>query len=82
MAAFFKAYGTKPSKQLTVGYQAKEMSLSTDYLAFLLEIGFKVTKIYWALEYQKGIPLIQYIEIVKLYELNESYILILNKFYK
>ena len=54
MAAFYEAYGTKPTPQLTVGFEAEGMSLSSDYLKFLLDIGFLVKKLHWALEYQKG----------------------------
>ena len=54
MAAFYEAYGTKPSPQLTVGFSADEISLSTDYIKFLLDAGFRIRKLNWALEYQKG----------------------------
>ena len=55
MRAFYESYGTKPSPQLTVGFSATAMTLSTDYVKFLLEVGFVVSKLYWALEYQKGL---------------------------
>ena len=54
MRSFYETYGTKPSPQLTVGYNATAMTLSTDYVKFLLDVGFVVSKLHWALEYQKG----------------------------
>ena len=57
MAEFYASYGTKPTKQLSVGFSGNEITLSTDYLKFLIDVGFKVSKLHWALEYQKGLSI-------------------------
>ena len=47
-------FSKNPTEQLTVGFRADCILLGTDYLQFLLQEGFVVTKLHWALEYQKG----------------------------
>ena len=54
MREFFDSYNHSPSSQLTAGFSADEILLSTDMLTFLLEEGFFVSKIHYAMEYQRG----------------------------
>ena len=43
-----------PAKQLTVGYDADQMTLSSNLVKFYLDEGFIIKEVHWALEYQKG----------------------------
>ena len=54
MQKFYKLSKTKQKPQLTQGFCADKIILSSEYLAFLLECGFVCTEIQWCLEYQRG----------------------------
>ena len=54
MQKFFELNKTKVKPQLTQGFSAEKIILSSEYLAFLLECGFICTEIDWCLEYQRG----------------------------
>ena len=41
--------------QLTVGYDANEMTLASNLIKFYLDEGYEIKEIHWALEYQRGI---------------------------
>ena len=52
MKLFFSA--KKPTTQLSVGFNATSILLGSEVVRFYLEQGFRVTKIHYGLEYQKG----------------------------
>ena len=54
MRAFYQNYGTKPRNELTQRFAASKITLSTEMIKFLVECGFVVTEINWALQYQRG----------------------------
>ena len=43
--------------QLTVGYDANEMTLASNLVKFYLDEGYEIKEVHWALEYQRGIIL-------------------------
>ena len=47
-------FDKEPSCQLSVGFEAKEMTLASNLVRFYLKEGFQVEEVHWALEYQKG----------------------------
>ena len=55
MKEFFISYGQKPKPQVTAGYKAENILIGTEMLKFLLEEKFIVSRVYYAIEYQKGI---------------------------
>ena len=47
-------FDKNPTNQLTVGYECKEMTLSSSLVQFYIREGFIVEKIHWCIEYQRG----------------------------
>ena len=43
-----------PSEQLTCAFSAKNITMNTDMLKFLMDEGFIISNLNWALEYQRG----------------------------
>ena len=55
MQQFFKS---NLRNQLTVGYNAEKMTLSSELVKFYLREGYVIDEIHWALEYQRGLEVI------------------------
>ena len=47
-------FDKEPNEQLTVGYDAKEMTLASNLVEFYIREGFHISDVHWALEYQRG----------------------------
>ena len=43
-----------PQNQLTVGYDAENMTLASNLLKFYINEGYKIENINWAILYQRG----------------------------
>ena len=54
--------------QLTVGYDANEMTLASNLVKFYLDEGYEIKEIHWALEYQRGISFVEFDFFMKSYE--------------
>ena len=51
-------FDKEPSSQLSVGFEAEEMTLASNLVRFYLKEGFEVEDVHWALEYQRGLEVI------------------------